>query len=152
MVRPSRLHGQARRLHHKLTLRQPLQLNDLKRDYPQLVEAIRGEQAAEVGRLQQEVERLTALEAAQQKRRLANRLFCEFHLPDPEAAEPWAKAVVSRPFLELLMAASDEPAMRVLVEERRGWCVRWPARRQRIARPKRGRDRAISTSSTPPER
>ena len=99
-------------------LGQPLQLNDLKRDYPQLVEAIRGEQAAEVGRLQQEVERLTALEAAQQKRRLANRLLREFDLPDPEAAEPWAKAVVSRPFLELLMAASDEPAMRVLVEER----------------------------------
>ena len=96
----------------------PLGLDDLKRDYPELVEAIRGEQAAEVGRLQQEVERLAALEAAQQKHRLASRLLREFELPDPETAEPWAKTVVSRQFLESLWAAPDEPAMRVLVEER----------------------------------
>jgi hypothetical protein len=42
----------------------PPTLDDLKRDYPELVAAIREEQAAELGRLREEVERLTALEAA----------------------------------------------------------------------------------------
>lgn len=41
-----------------------LGLAELKRGYPELVEAIREEQAAELARLRQEVERLTALEAA----------------------------------------------------------------------------------------
>jgi hypothetical protein len=45
-----------------------LKLDDLKRDYPELVEEIRREQAAELSRLQQEVERLTVREAAEQNR------------------------------------------------------------------------------------
>ena len=46
----------------------PLSLDDLKRDYPELVESIGREQAAELSRLRQEVERLAASEAASQKR------------------------------------------------------------------------------------
>ena len=42
----------------------------------------------------------------------------EFELPDLEAVEPWAKTVVSQPFMESLLAAPDEQAMRALVEER----------------------------------
>ena len=64
------------------------------------------------------MDRLTALEAIQQKRSLARRLLREFDLPDVEATEPWAKTVVSGRFCESLLAAADEPAMRALVEER----------------------------------
>jgi hypothetical protein len=49
----------------------PLTLENLRRDYPELVEAIREEQAAELGRLRQEVERLTAMEATEHVRRPA---------------------------------------------------------------------------------
>ena len=64
------------------------------------------------------MDRLTALESIQQKRSVARRLLREFDLPDVEATEPWAKTVVSEHFLESLLAAADEPAMRALVEER----------------------------------
>ena len=80
--------------------------------------SIRGEQAAEIDRLRQEVERLTALEARQQKHDMARRLLHEFHLPDSEANEPWAKAVVSEQFVESLLASPDERAIRGLVEDR----------------------------------
>ncbi len=43
-------------------------LDDLKRDYPELVECVRREQAEELRELQREVERLTALEAVDQQR------------------------------------------------------------------------------------
>ena len=95
-----------------------LTLDDLQREHPDLVESIRREQADEICRLRQEVDRLTALEATEQKRSLARWLLREFDLPDLEATEPWAKTVVSGPFCESLLAAADEPAMRALVEER----------------------------------
>jgi hypothetical protein len=96
----------------------PATLEDLKRDHPELVESVGRLQAAEIARLQQEVDRLTALEAVRQKRGVARRLLMEFELPDPETADPSARAVVSGRFLEALLAAPDEQAMRCLVEER----------------------------------
>jgi hypothetical protein len=69
-------------------------------------------------RLQQEVDRLTELDAIRRKGDVARRLLREFDLPDPEGGEPWAKTVVSERFIETLMAADDEEAMRSLVEER----------------------------------
>lgn len=95
-----------------------LTLDDLRREYPELVENVRQEQSAEIRRLQREVERLTVLEAIHEKRRLARRLLGEFDLPDMEATEPRAKTIVSGRFLESLLAAADEPAMRALVKER----------------------------------
>ena len=91
------------------------------------------------------MERLTALEAAAcRSARLARRLLREFDLPDPEAAEPWAKSDRQPAVLESLLAAADEPAMRALVEER-ARLVRTLAGSdaRRTGRP--GRSRAIST-------
>ncbi len=96
----------------------PLTLEDLHRDYPALVQGIREEQAAETAQLQQEVERLTALDRMHAKERLANRLLQEFGLPGTDATELRAKTIVSERFWESLMVASDEGAMRILVEER----------------------------------
>jgi hypothetical protein len=94
-----------------------LTVESLNRDWPELFEAITHEQADEVQRLQAEVERLTAQEAARQKRETVRRLLREYQLPDPEA-DPQARPITSQRFLESLMAAADEPAIRVLIEER----------------------------------
>jgi hypothetical protein len=91
---------------------------DLKRDYPELVETLCREQAAEVLRLRAEVARLTESEALYQKREQARQLLREFHLPDAEAADPQALAVTSPRFIESLLAAPSPQAMRELVEER----------------------------------
>ena len=117
----------------------PLSLDDLKRDYPELVESIGREQAAELGRLRQEVARLAATEAAGRKRAMARRLLREAGLPCPDTkgdspifaetnigtvpdtkigTAPLAEVICSQRFLDSLLAAPDEPAMRELVEER----------------------------------
>jgi hypothetical protein len=75
-------------------------------------------QAAELTRLEAEVERLTAQEALRQKQQTVCRLLREFHLPEPEATDPQARAVTSRQFVESLLAAPSEQAMRELVEDR----------------------------------
>jgi hypothetical protein len=95
-----------------------LSADDLKRDYPDLVEAVCREQAAELGRLRAEVEQLRALEARHQKRELARGLLREFNLPDPDAPDPLAAAIVSDRFLESLLAAESEQVMRESVRER----------------------------------
>ena len=95
-----------------------LSIEELKRDYPELVEAVCREQAAELSRLRAEVERLEVLEAMHEKRLLARRLLREFNLPDPEAADPRAGSIVSERFVETLLAAESELAMRELVRER----------------------------------
>jgi len=75
-------------------------------------------QAAELTRLEAEVERLTAQEALRQKQQTVCRLLREFHLPETEATDPQARAVTSRQFVESLLAAPSEQAMRELVEDR----------------------------------
>ncbi len=96
----------------------PPTLDELAQRHPDLIESLRKENAAELQQLRQEVERLTALEAIHQKRAIARRLLREFALPDPESAAPWAKTVASPQFIETLLAAPGEEAMRALVEER----------------------------------
>lgn len=93
-------------------------LDDLKRDYPELFESVGREQATEIERLQKEVERLTEQAAAGRKRETARRLLREFDLPDPESGDAWAKTVSGGLFLDLLLDARDEQAMREMVEER----------------------------------
>ena len=95
-----------------------LTVDDLKRDHPELVEAICREQAAELDELRTELERLQALEAVQQKRATVRRLLREFHLPGPEDADPLSKSITSERFIESLLAAEGEQAIRELIEER----------------------------------
>jgi hypothetical protein len=95
-----------------------LGMEELKRQRPDLVEALLSEQAEEVTRLREEVSRLEGIAVAEQKRSTARRLLSEFKLPDPEASDAYAQAVVGGSFLESLLAAPSEGAMRQLVEER----------------------------------
>ena len=89
-----------------------------KQDHPELVKALCEERAAEVDRLVAEVERLTALEAIHQRRETIHRLLREFNLPEPEAADPQARSITSERFIESLLAAPGEQAIREMVEER----------------------------------
>ncbi len=95
-----------------------LTVDRLKRDHPELVAVLCREQAAELDTLRAEVERLTVLEDVQQKWLVIRRLLGEFNLPDPEATDSRARSIVSERFLESLLAAPSEQAMRELVEER----------------------------------
>ena len=95
-----------------------LTIFDLKRDRPELVEAILSEPADELRRLQEEVERLEALNAMHGKRQTVRRLLREFHLPDLDDPEEKAQTITSDRFVASLLAAESERAMRELVEER----------------------------------
>jgi len=120
-----------------------LTLEDLKAHRPDLVEALVEEQAAEVATLRQEVDRLEAAEALLRKRLVVRRLLSRFNLPDPDLAEGWAKTVVSDRFLESLLAAPGEEAMRQMVEERAALvrdASRNPSGPGRIDRKPRSRD------------
>lgn len=90
----------------------------LKAERPDLVDQIVQEQAERVQQLQAEVDRLQLADVQRQKHDVARRLLAECHLPDPETAQGWARAVVSPRFLESLLAAPDERAMREIVEDR----------------------------------
>ena len=100
----------------------------LRRRRADLVEAILSEPTAELERLRAEVERLRLAEAMAEKNRLVRRLLGEAELPNPDSESPWARSIVSRRFVESLLAAPDEPAIRELIEERAG-LVREIARR-----------------------
>ena len=91
---------------------------DLRRDHPELVEALCSRQADELNHLRAEVQRLKALEAGHRRRAAIGRLLREFDLPDADANDPRSKAILGDRFLESLAAAENEQAMRALVEER----------------------------------
>lgn len=93
-------------------------VEQLRQHRPDLVTALGAEQAARIAALEARVERFEAAEAAGQRRLLVRRLLGEFHLPDPETAGDAARPIVSRHFLDALMAAPGEEDVRALVEER----------------------------------
>jgi len=84
---------------------------------PDLVEAIRLQQASELARLREEVQRFEAARAQEEKRRLVRRLLGEYRLPDPETADGRASPIVGPRFLESLLSA-DEAAIREMLAER----------------------------------
>jgi hypothetical protein len=75
------------------------------------------EQADELARLRQEVERFRALEERRQRREQVAALLGEFGLPDPHAADPLAKTVSSERFVESLLVV-DAATARAMVEDR----------------------------------
>jgi hypothetical protein len=90
----------------------------LRRRRPDLVDCLLKEQQAELHSLRAEVDRLEAAGAVRQRRLAVRQILAEFHLPDPDTAEGWARSVVGERFVESLLAAPDEEAVRRLVEER----------------------------------
>ena len=95
-----------------------LTAEDLKRDYPELVEEICRETLEEQRRLAAEVERLAALESAHEKRETVRRLLREFGFPGPDSNDPKDKTILSEQFLALLLETENEQSIRELIEER----------------------------------
>jgi len=95
-----------------------LTLESLRQRRPDLVEAIGRETADEVARLREDVSRYEAVEAFRHKQARARQLLKEFHLPDPDRAQGWAKVLVSPRFFQTLLESPDEEAMRQIVEDR----------------------------------
>ncbi|OHB67564.1 MAG: hypothetical protein A2V70_08455 [Planctomycetes bacterium RBG_13_63_9] len=89
-----------------------------KRDRTEVVEALWREQAAEMESLRAEVEQLRAAQQTHQMQSAIRQLLHEFHLPIPEETDPHNRSIVSDRFIESLLAAKNEQAMRELVEER----------------------------------
>jgi hypothetical protein len=85
---------------------------------PDLVESIRNDQAAELARLRGRIDQLEAAEAIRQKRSRLRQLLQEFKLPDPDTADPSAQALVGPRFLEALLVAPSDEAMRQMIQER----------------------------------
>jgi hypothetical protein len=90
----------------------------LKHERPDLVDAIRRDQTAELAGLQARIDQLEAAEAVRERSVRVRQLLQEFKLPDPETAEGWAKSLVGPRFLEALLAAPGEEAMREMIRER----------------------------------
>jgi hypothetical protein len=95
-----------------------LTIEDLKRRRPDLVEAIVQEQAEAVAALRTEVERMRAAEALRRKELRARQLLDEYGLPDPDNGDGRGRFLVSPWFVESLLAAPDDEAMRAMVEDR----------------------------------
>ncbi len=93
-------------------------LEVLRAARPDLVDAVRAETAAELVSLREHVVRLQGEIEVRRRRETAQSLLREYRLPDPSLAEAAARPLVSEQFLETVLAAADESAMRRLVEER----------------------------------
>ena len=124
-------------------------VDTLRRDRADLVEAVLREPTAELKRLEAEVERLRLAESTAGRRQLVRRLLSEANLPDPESEDAWAQLAVGGRFVESLMTAPDEKAMRTLIEQRgptgpKRRLARRPVRTSQVA----GRSLASKTSST----
>lgn len=74
--------------------------------------------AQRIAELEAEVGRLKESEAAARRELLVRRVLAEHRLPEPGAADGPARSVVSERFLQTLLAAPDEAAVRALVEDR----------------------------------
>ena len=95
-----------------------LTAEQLQQHRPELVAEILAESTAELGRLRGELAQLQEAEAIHTKQAQMLRLLREYHLPEPESTDAWARTVTSPRFVAQLLAAADESAMRALVEER----------------------------------
>jgi len=95
-----------------------LTVEQLKQYRGDLVEEITGPLLAELDELRAKLDELSAEEAARLKRETARRLLREYRLPDRASQSRREPSVVGPRFMESLLAAADERAMRELVEER----------------------------------
>ena len=103
-------------------LLEQLTLEQLREGRPDLVDILRGalrdELLQEHQDLHGELDRLRASQQLQDRRRLALSLLAESDLPNPDVGDGWAKTIVSEAFMQSLLSAPDEAAMRKAVSER----------------------------------
>ena len=98
------------------------------RDYPELVESIRREQAAEVSRLQQEVERLTALEATAAEAQPGAAAACASSIcPTRRRPSRGRRPLSAGSFSNRSWRRPTSRRCASWLRSGRGWCGRLPA-------------------------
>ncbi len=95
-----------------------LTVESLAERRPDLLDAIRGRQTTELARLQGRIDQLEAAESIRRKRDRLRQLLQEFKLPDPDSPDDSAQSLVGPRFLEALLAAPSDDAMRQMIQER----------------------------------
>jgi hypothetical protein len=95
-----------------------LTVEGLSEHRPDLVEAICGQPNAELVQLRARIEQSEAAETAREKHTRLRQLLHEYKLPDPDTAQGWARSLVGPRFLDALLAAPGEEAMRQMIQER----------------------------------
>lgn len=75
-------------------------------------------QAERIAMLEAELARLRNLEAEANRRLLIQKLLAEHRLPGPDSTDPLGRLIASPEFIQSLLTAPDEVAVRVLVEDR----------------------------------
>ena len=92
----------------------------------------RPDPATEIESLRHEITRLQAAQAIATKRTAIAALLVEHGLPPLDLRDPAAQAITSDSFVESLLSAPDQPAMRAFIRDRTSLVEqarRWPADR-----------------------
>ena len=95
-----------------------LTLDELRLHRPDLVGSLDESHTAQLEQVRSELDELAAREAAAERRRRVEELLVEHGLPLPGGGGEAARQITSGEFVDRLMKATDEQAVRRLVEER----------------------------------
>jgi hypothetical protein len=126
-------------------------LEQLNRHCPELVEEVERKYESQLERLQTRLDEMLAKEQASERRERIAELLEEFGLPLPKQTANSKDAIVSDQFMQSLMQAPNEPALRSLIEERADLVrsvSRWDGRQRSNGRRPRSRDQFTLASIT----
>jgi hypothetical protein len=116
-----------------------LSIDEIRLRRPELLQEIEQAHAAELQQVQLQLDQAMAREAASRRRERIVELLQEHALPLPGSGTEASRQIVSEQFLQTLVGAADDEAVRRLVEERAALvrsASRWNAEHGRIgARP-----------------
>ncbi|MBN2024493.1 MAG: hypothetical protein JW809_17065 [Pirellulales bacterium] len=120
----------------------------LRQRRPDLVESLRAEADGELAALREELDALRAAQVAAARRAAAQTLLAQAGLPDLDADDPSARAVLDARFVESLLAAPDESVLRALIDQR-ARLVRAAA--QRFTPRPQSREQTPPAGASPPD-
>lgn len=95
-----------------------LTIEQLELHRPDLLHELRQTQAAQLEQVQSQLDQAAAREAAHGRRGRIVELLQEHNLPLPDSRDEASRRIVSDHFVETLLGATDDAALRRLVEER----------------------------------
>jgi hypothetical protein len=95
-----------------------LTIEQLELHRPDLLRELRQAHAAQLEQVQSQLDQIAARDAALERRGRIAELLQEHNLPLPDSRDESSRRIVSDHFVETLLGAADDAALRRLVEER----------------------------------
>jgi hypothetical protein len=95
-----------------------LTVSQLELHRPDLIQEIRDEAASQVRQLREQLDQASALQAASERRTSIEKLLEEFGLPMPSVRNGAPSRIVSEQFIQELMSADSDAAVRRAIQER----------------------------------